>query len=64
MSDRIRIIKSDHPLEEDELNVYESRGLKLISVNSVLTHEYPTWMGIDAVKQEFVRWTYHFRVSS
>jgi len=64
MSDSIRIIKSDHPLEEDELNVYESRGLRLISVNSVLTHEHPTWLGIDAAKQEVVRWTYHFRVSS
>lgn len=64
MSDSIRIIKSDQPLDEDALNGYEGEGCRLISVNSVLTHEYPPWMGIGhAVKMEVVRWTYHFRVS-
>ncbi len=64
MSDSIKIIESPHPLNEETLNGYESQGLRLISVNSVITHEYPTWMGVDAEKQEVVRWTYHFRVSS
>ena len=61
MSDRIIIKKSDHPLGEDVLSQWEQGGLTLISVNHVLTHEYPPWMGIGESKQEVVRWIYHFR---
>ncbi len=65
MTDSIRIIKSDQPIDEETLNRYESAGWKLISVNPVTTHEYPAWACAgSASKQEVVRWTYHFRVSS
>lgn len=59
-----RIVKSDSELSEDELNRLEDEEhLSLISVNHVLTHEYPPWdcMG-GAGKQEVVRWVYHFKV--
>jgi hypothetical protein len=66
MSDSIRIIKVDQQIDEETLNRYESAGWRLISVNPVTTHEYPSWSCGDglAFKRDVVRWTYHFRVSS
>ncbi len=60
----IRIIASEHPFDEDALTRFdENQGLRLISVNHVITHEYPAWASAGAaVKQEVVRWVYHFRV--
>jgi len=60
----IRIHTSRSALNEEELNSMEQEdGLTLISVNHVLTHEYPPWSGMGEGKQEVVRWTYHFRVN-
>ena len=61
MSDRIIIKKSDSPLGEDVLTRWESEGLTLISVNHVVTHEYPPWSGSWESRQEVVRWVYHFK---
>ena len=58
----ITIIKQHGPMSEANLNQQEKLGRELISVNHVVTHEYPPGMGIThAMKQEVVRWVYHFR---
>ncbi len=61
----IKVRMSEYALSEEELNHLEQKdGLTLISVNHVLTHEYPRWTGISESKREVVRWTYHFRTTA
>jgi len=61
----IKIHTSRYALTEADLNAYEqSKGLTLISVNHMLTHEYPPWSGIGESKREIIRWTYHFRTTA
>lgn len=58
----IRVIKGHREISEEELSSFErDEGWTLISVNHVLTHEYPAWSGMCESKQEVVRWVYHFR---
>ncbi len=58
----IKIIASEHPFDEEALARFdENQGLKLITVNHVITHEYVPWAAMSACKQEVVRWVYHFR---
>ena len=58
----IKIQTFNSALSEEELATIEAEeGITLISVNHVLTHEYPRWSGMSESKQEVTRWTYHFR---